>query len=152
MVALVKVFGGCILLAAVAASMGCTRSFRFRVVDAQTDRPLPGVSITRESRWGRGLTLLRTVRSDLPKTNAAGETGEDRVPEDANDSYFVIQLTGYQDALVYYAPAANGEALLYSPFKGLQGTTVPVKETIQVRLVPTTAPATTAPATTAPAP
>ena len=110
--------GKLLLLALVlaAACCGCAqrRDFTFRVVDAETRAPLPGVSVTqlrtgRMLQPGAGPPILVFVSWPYPveeqKTDKQGLVQFHDVPA---NHYFWLDLDGYQDSDVHdLGPAIN---------------------------------------------
>lgn len=109
-----------LLLASSLFLIGCTRTLRFCVVDAQTGQPLAGVKVERQS--GYEDLLFGSYRKDanLGLTDAKGEVTDPATPSSPYLSKYAFTRDGYQPAAAFYA-LRKGEVDVLTPLAAREG-------------------------------
>ena len=128
-------------LAIVVMITGCTHTFRFRVVDANTGAPIRDASATRESKSDDLILGSKRSSGQLPPSNADGLIEESGLPANMVHT-FIFHKPGYFDAQAVWEGPQGGLVLLESPSPGKSQAFTSVKDVgvVPIPMYPTTQP------------
>lgn len=124
-------------LAALIGAAGCTRTQHFRVLDADTGRPLQGVRVQRHSRSTEILAAARQEEVEVGATGADGILTIEGLEAHGMAHQFVFDKAGYRQASAEVGPGLWPDVFLASPRQGAgQGATLRASGVVTVPLHP----------------